>query len=103
VGQGWPDISKLSDSAINALEGRAVAGFGDAATLGMWAFSTGLLLDGLFQIGVLPLQQLAVIFPVVIVYSGPVLFIAGLMLYRRNEAFLDSFFCAFGAFNLTHS
>jgi succinate-acetate transporter protein len=87
VGQGRSGISKLSDSAINALEGQAIASFGDAATLGMWAFSTGLLLDGLFQIGMLPLLQLTVIFSVLIVYSGPVLFIARLMLYRRNEAF----------------
>lgn len=100
-GKGGPVFSKLSDNAINALEARAIASFGDAATLGMWAFATGLLLDGLFQIGVLPFQQLTVIFPVLIVYSGPVLFIAGLLLYRRNEAFLGSSFCSFGAFNLT--
>jgi succinate-acetate transporter protein len=53
------------------------------------------------QIGVLLPQQLTVIFAVLIVYSGPVLFIAGLLLYRRNEAFLGSSFCSFGAFNLT--
>jgi hypothetical protein len=71
VGQGRSGISKLSDSAINALEGQAIASFGDAATLGMWAFSTRLLLDGLFQIGMLPLLQLTVIFPVWRVQSNP--------------------------------
>jgi len=29
------------------------------------------------------------------------LFIAGLLLYRRNDTFLGSTFCSFGAFNLT--
>jgi succinate-acetate transporter protein len=99
--KGGPVFSQLSDGAVKALEGQAIASFGNAATLGMWAFATGLLLDGLFQIGVLPLQRLTVIFPVLIVYSGPVLFIVGLLLYRRNEAFLGSTFCSFGAFNLT--
>jgi uncharacterized protein len=99
--RGGPVYSKLSDAAVHALEGRAIASFGDAATLGLWAFATGLLFDGLFQIGVLPLHFFIVIFPILIVYPGAALFIAGLMLYRRNDTFFGSTFCSFGAFHLS--
>ncbi|HLH91999.1 MAG TPA: acetate uptake transporter [Xanthobacteraceae bacterium] len=99
--RGGPVFAHLTDNAVHAVEGRAMASFGDAAALGMWAFATGALMSGLFQAKILPLEQLALLFPQLLVYSGAVLFIAGLFLFRRNNSFLATSFCSFGAFNLT--
>lgn len=99
--QGGPVFSHIPDNMVLAIEGRAVASFGDAATLGMWAFATGAGMTGLFASGLFPITQMILIFPLLLVYSGPVLFIAGLFLFRRNNNFLASAFCSFGAFNLS--
>lgn len=94
-------FSHLADDTVQALEGRTIASFGDAATLGMWAFATGALATGLFEASILPMAQMQLLFPVLLSYSGVVLFIAGLFLFRRNNTFLASAFCSFGAFNFT--
>lgn len=96
-----PVLSRLSEDTVYGLEGRAMASFGDAAALGLWAFATGSCTAWLFQAEVLPSPQTALLFPVLIVYSGLILFIAGLFLFRRNNVFLASSFCSFAAFNLS--
>jgi uncharacterized protein len=45
----------------------------------------------------LPSSQASALFPLLLAYPGPVLFIAGLFLFRRNNNFLASSFCSFGA------
>lgn len=99
--KGGPVFSHLSDATVHGLEGRSIASFGDAATLGFWAFATGIWITGLFQSGVLPQTEMQLLFPLLLVFSGLVLFIAGLFLYRRNNTFLASTFCSFSAFNLS--
>jgi uncharacterized protein len=99
--RGGPVFSHLSDETVHALEGRTIASFGDAATVGLWAFATGSLTAGLFQSELFPADQMVLLCPLLLAYSGPVLFIAGLFLFRRNNSFLGSSFCSFGAFNLT--
>jgi len=48
----------------------------------------------------LPSSQASALFPLLLAYPGPVLFIAGLSLFRRNNNFLASSFCSFGAVNM---
>jgi succinate-acetate transporter protein len=106
VGEGRDDegrrlaLGKISCDGMNGLEGAAIATFGDAATVGMWAFATGSLMAGLFQADLLPSSQASALFPLLLAYPGPVLFIVGLSLFRRNNNFLASSFCSFGAVNL---
>jgi succinate-acetate transporter protein len=99
--KGGAVFSRLSDDTVHGLEGRTIATFGDAATVGMWAFATGAWVSGLFQVGLLPAGQMTLLCPVLLVYAGPVLLVAGLLLFRRNNSFLASGFCSFGAFNFT--
>jgi succinate-acetate transporter protein len=99
--RGGPVFSQLTDDTVHALEATTIATFGDSATVGMWAFATGSLTTGLFQANLLPTQQMALLFPLLLVYSGPVLLVAGFLLFRRNNSFLGSAFCSFGAFNST--
>jgi succinate-acetate transporter protein len=99
--KGGPVFSHLSDEVIHGLEGRTMATFGDAGTVGMWAFASGACLTGLFQANLLPEHQLALLFPALIAYSGVVLITAAFFLFRRNNSFLGSTFCSFGGFNLT--
>ena len=47
--KGGPAFPHISDDAAHAVEGRTLASFGDAASVGMWAFGTGALTSGLFQ------------------------------------------------------
>jgi uncharacterized protein len=101
--RGGPVFSRLSTETVEGLEARTMASFGDAATLGMWAFATGIWTTGLFQAEVLPIQQLVLLFPGMLIYAGLVLFIAGLFLFRRNNAFLGSSFCSFAALNITRA
>ncbi|HEY6578007.1 MAG TPA: GPR1/FUN34/YaaH family transporter [Rhizomicrobium sp.] len=99
--RGGPVFSNLSDDTVRGLEARSIATFGDSATVGVWAFATGAWMTGLFQAGLLPVRDLTNLFPVLLVYAGLVLFVSGLFLFRRNNTFLASSFCSFGAFNLT--
>jgi succinate-acetate transporter protein len=99
--KGGPVYARLSDDTVQGLHGKSVATFGDAATLGMWAFATGIWITGMFQANILPSSDVTRLFPLLLVYSGIVLFIAGLFLYGRNNTFLGSMFCSFGAFNLS--
>ncbi len=99
--KGGPVFSHLDGETIEGIQGRAIASFGDSATLGMWAFATGAWITGLFQSNLQPQQQLNLLFPELLTYSGLVLFIAGLFLFRRNNTFFATAFCSFGAFNLT--
>jgi uncharacterized protein len=99
--KGGPVFSHLAEDTVRGLEGRAMASFGDAATLGMWAFATGIWTTGLFQSNLLPLPQTVLLFPGMLTYAGIVLLIAGLLLFRRNDAFLGSSFCSFAALNIT--
>lgn len=101
--KGGPVFSHLSDETVHALEGRTIASFGDAATLGMWSFATGAWITGLFQSDLLPTEQISLLFPVLLVYAGLVQFVAGLLLFRRNNSYLATVACSFGAFNLTRS
>jgi len=97
--RGGPVFSHLTEDTVNGLEGAAIATFGDAASLGMWAFATGSLMAGLFQADLLPSIQASALYPLLLAYPGPAQFIAGLFLYRRNNNFLATAFCSFGAFN----
>ena len=101
--KGGPVFSQLSEDTVHRLEGRTIASFGDAATLGMWAFATGIWTTGLFQSKLLPPEQMELLFPGMLVYAGLVLFIAGLFLFRRNNNFLGSSFCLFAALNVTRA
>lgn len=101
--KGGPVFSHLSADTVRGLEGRTIASFGDAASLGMWAFATGIWTTGLFQSNLLPLPQMVLLFPSLLIYSGLVLFVAGLFLFRRNNSFQGSAFCSFAAFNLTRA
>lgn len=101
--KGGPVFTRLPDNTIRGLEGQAIASFGDAATLGMWAFATGIWTTGLFQSNLLPLPQMVLLFPVMLIYAGVVLFISGLFLYRRNDTFLGSSFCSFASLNVTRA
>lgn len=98
--RGGPVFSHLSEDTVRGLEGATIASFGDAVTVGMWAFATGSLMAGLFQANLLPSSETSALFPLLLAYPGPVLLIAGLMLFRRNNSFLASTFCSFGAVNL---
>lgn len=101
--KGGPVFSHLTEDTVNGLEGRTIASFGDPATLGMWAFGTGIWTTGLFQANLLPSGHMVLLFPVDLVYSGLVLLIAGLFLFRRNNSFQGSAFCSFAAFNITRA
>jgi succinate-acetate transporter protein len=101
--KGGPVFSYLSSETVHGLEGWAIASFGDAASLGMWAFATGIWTTGLFQTDVLWSGQMDLLFPSMLIYSGLVLFIAGLFLYRRNDNFLGSSFCSFASLNMTRA
>jgi succinate-acetate transporter protein len=101
--KGGPVFSYLSTDTIHGVEGWTMASFGDAASLGMWAFATGIWTSGLFQAGVLAPRQIDLLFPSMLIYGGLVLFIAGLFLYRRNDNFLGSMFCSFSALNMTRA
>lgn len=101
--KGGPVFAHLSEDTVNALEARTMASFGDAASLGMWAFATGVWITGLFEARVLPMQEMALLFPVALIYSGIVLLIAGLFLFRRNNNFQGSAFCSFAAFNMVRA
>jgi uncharacterized protein len=98
--RGGPVFARLSEDTVRGLEGAAMATFGDAATVGMWAFASGALMAGLFQANVLPSSATAALFPMLLVYPGAVLFIAGLLLFRRNNNLLASSFCSFASLNL---
>lgn len=101
--KGGPVFSYLPDDALRSIEGAAIASFGDAATLGFWAFATGIWTTGLFQSGVLPQSAMPLLVPGLLIYAGIVLFIAGLLLYRRDEAFFASAFCSFAALNMSRA
>ena len=98
--RGGPVFARLSEDTVHGLEGFAMATFGDAASVGMWAFASGALMGGLFQANVLPSAATAALFPLLLVYPGAVLFIAGLLLFRRNNNLLASSFCSFASLNL---
>lgn len=98
--RGGPVTARLSEETVRGLEGFAMATFGDALSVGMWAFASGALMAGLFQANVLPSSTAAALFPVLLVYPGAVLFIAGLLLFRRNNNLLASSFCSFASLNL---
>ncbi|HJU16083.1 MAG TPA: GPR1/FUN34/YaaH family transporter [Stellaceae bacterium] len=101
--KGGPVYSRLSTETVHGLEGRAIASFGDAASLGLWAFATGIWITGLFQTGILSMRETSLLFPTLLIYAGIVLFIAGLFLYRRNDNFLGSMFCSFAAINMSRA
>jgi succinate-acetate transporter protein len=101
--KGGPVFSYLSTDTIHGVEGWTIASFGDAASLGMWAFATGIWTSGLFQAAVLAPRQIDLLFPSMLIYGGFVLFIAGLFLYRRNDNFLGSMLCSFAALNMTRA
>lgn len=101
--KGGPVFSHLPDDAVRGIEGAAIASFGDAATLGLWAFATGIWTTGLFQTGLLPQSQMPLLVPGLLIYSGLVLFVAGLFLFRRDEAFFGSMFCSFAALNMSRA
>src|SRR5579884_902460 len=101
--KGGPVFSHLKDDTVMALEGSAIATFGDAAVLGFWAFATGIWITGLFQTNIAPLSERGLLFPSLLIYAGVVLFMAGLFLYRRNNLFFATTFCSFAAFNITHA
>lgn len=101
--RGGPVYSHLSADTVIALDGRTIASFGDPASLGMWAFATGAWLTGLFQSNLLPSSDLVLLFPVALIYSGLVLLIAGLFMFRRNNNLQGSAFCSFGAFNMVRA
>jgi succinate-acetate transporter protein len=101
--QGGPVFTHLSDATVNGIEARTIASFGDAVTLGMWAFATGIWTTGLFQTGLLPQHEMVLLFPAMLVYAGIILFIAGLFLYRRNNTFFGSSFCSFAALNISRA
>lgn len=98
--KGGPVFSHLPEAAVLEVEGKAIASFGDAAALGFWSTATGLCVTGLFQADVLAVSAKQ-LFPSLLVYSGILPFVAGLFLYRRNNTFLASTFCSFGALDLT--
>ncbi|WP_423957929.1 GPR1/FUN34/YaaH family transporter [Bradyrhizobium sp.] len=99
--RGGPVFSHLGEDTVRGLEGHTIASFGDAASLGFWSSASGLGVTGLFEAGAIAVGQATMLFPTLLVYSGLVPFIAGLFLYRRNNAFLASAFCSLGALNLT--
>lgn len=101
--KGGPVFSHLSTETVQGLEGWSIASFGDAASLGLWDFATGIWITGLFQTGILPLRETSLLFPTMLIYAGIVLFIAGLFLYRRNDNFLGSMFCSFAALNMSRA
>jgi succinate-acetate transporter protein len=101
--KGGPVFSYLSTETVHGLEGWAIASFGDAASLGMWAFATGIWTTGLFQTEVLSPRQIDLLFPSMLLYAGLVLLIAGLFLFRRNDNFLGSSFCSFAALNMSRA
>jgi uncharacterized protein len=98
--RGGPVFARLSEDTVHGLEGFAMATFGDAVSVGMWAFASGALMAGLFQADVLPSDATAALYPILLVYPGIVLFIAGLLLFRRNNNLLASSFCSFASLNL---
>jgi uncharacterized protein len=98
--RGGPVSGHLSQETVHGLEGVAMATFGDAASVGMWAFASGALMAGLFQANVFPSSAETALFPVLLAYPGAVLLIAGLLLFRRNNNLLASSFCSFASLNL---
>ena len=98
--RGGPVFAHLTEDTVNGLDGFTMTTFGDAASVGMWAFASGALMGGLFQADVLPSAAAAALFPLLLVYPGAVLFIAGLLLFRRNNNLLASSFCSFASLNL---
>ncbi|HEX5454041.1 MAG TPA: GPR1/FUN34/YaaH family transporter [Stellaceae bacterium] len=101
--KGGPVFSRLPAARVQEIEGRAIASFGDAVTLGMWAFATGIWTTGLFQTELLPRREMILLFPPLLVYAGLVLFTAGLFLYRRNDTFFGSMFCSLAALNISRA
>ncbi|HKS90277.1 MAG TPA: GPR1/FUN34/YaaH family transporter [Stellaceae bacterium] len=101
--KGGPVFSHLTEPTVLGFEAQGIATFGNASTLGLWAFATGIWTTGLFQTGLLPQRDMNLLFPEMLIYAGIVLLIAGLFVYRRNDTFHGSSFCSFAALNITRA
>lgn len=99
--RGGPIESALTRREVEVLEGRSIASVGDSATVGLWAFGTGAWVTGLVEAGVFPVAAMTALVPLLLVNSGVVQFISGLLLYRRTNTFLASALCSFGSLNAT--
>jgi succinate-acetate transporter protein len=96
-----PVVSHLPPEEIVALEEQAMATVGDPTPMGWWAFATGTWILGAIMGGVFPSSTITGTAPILIVFAGIALFIAGLFAYRRAQPFSATAFCTFGSLYAT--
>lgn len=94
-----PNYARTSLETLQAYETRTSATFGDPVSLGLWAYATGLWIAGVVEAGVFAKAAMFAVVPMMLAYSGIVLFIAGVIAYRRANAVMASLFCSFAGFN----
>lgn len=99
--KGGPVVSHLEDDEITLMEERAIATIGDPQPLGLFAFATATWMLGTVIGGAFSNAVYAATIPVLFMFGGIVLFIAGLYAWRRANVLAATAFCAFAAFNAT--
>lgn len=95
--RGGSVLSHMDDDQVEMLVERSTVAIADPAPLGLWALATGTWIMGAAAVGVLDTTTVGVLSPILLVFSGIVQFVAGMIALRRANGLMGTALCSFGA------